>query len=205
MGELIHSDHPDGPFAGDTAEDANQVEATRQSIDSARPDAPSLLRPSLQKIATELSGYSKHKKVAEDVGALVERLDVLLVMVGGPGAGPAPGPSGGVSSPKAFRDSMRVAPLDGEEGGQSGAASSHSSTSEEFVEVGIEYESSGHQQEPGALADGAARELMLVLHDAIATRVPRVMEASLDCLQKLISTKELLHPFSLCLFISSAV
>ncbi len=187
MGELIHSDHPDGPFAGDTAEDANQVEATRQSIDSARPDAPSLLRPSLQKIATELSGYSKHKKVAEDVGALVERLDVLLVMVGGPGAGPAPGPSGGVSSPKAFRDSMRVAPLDGEEGGQSGAASSHSSTSEEFVEVGIEYESSGHQQEPGALADGAARELMLVLHDAIATRVPRVMEASLDCLQKLIS------------------
>ena len=42
-------------------------------------------------------------------------------------------------------------------------------------------------QEPGALADGAARELMLVLHDAIDTRVARVVEASLDCLQKLVS------------------
>ena len=37
------------------------------------------------------------------------------------------------------------------------------------------------------MADGAARELMLVLHDAIDTRVARVVEASLDCLQKLVS------------------
>ncbi len=184
MGELAQSDRPDqgpGDVAGDVVEDNNQGEATRPSIDSARPDATSLLRPSLQKIAAELSGYGKHKKVADDVGALVERLDVLLVTVPGRGA------SGGVSSPKAFRDSMRVAPDDAESGGQSVESSSHSITSEEFVEVGIEYESSGHQQEAGALADGAARELMLVLHDAIATRVARVMEASLDCLQKLIS------------------
>ena len=189
MGELVQSDHPDRPVAGGLAEGASQGEATRSSIDTASPDAPSLLRPSLQKIVTELSGYSKHKKVSEDVGALVERLDVLLVTVGGPGTGrgPARGAGGGLSSPKAFRDSMRVAPVGGEERGLDRDASSHSSTSEEFVEVGIEYESSGHQQEPGALADGAARELMLVLHDAIMTRVPRVMEAALDCLQKLIS------------------
>ena len=95
------------------AEGASQGEATRSSIDTASPDAPSLLRPSLQKIVTELSGYSKHKKVSEDVGALVERLDVLLVTVGGPGTGrgPARGAGGGLSSPKAFRDSMRVAPV----------------------------------------------------------------------------------------------
>ena len=162
--------------------DGKEAEA-RQTLESSQPDAPSLLRPSLQKIVTELSGYSKHKKVAEDVAALVERLDVLLVTVGGPGRGAT---NGSVSSPKSFRESSRVVPED-DEINRKGEVSSHSSTSEEFVEVGIEYESSGHQQEAGALADGAARELMLVLHDTIATRVPRVVEASLDCLQKLIS------------------
>ncbi|PSC72251.1 brefeldin A-inhibited guanine nucleotide-exchange 2-like [Micractinium conductrix] len=47
---------------------------------------------------------------------------------------------------------------------------------------------------PGALYDGAARELLCLLRDAVDTRKPPLMEVSLDCIQKLISFKLLQGP-----------
>lgn len=51
-----------------------------------------------------------------------------------------------------------------------------------------------HSYSTWALADGAAREIMLVLRDAVDTRRPDVMDAALDCLQKLVSFKLIQGP-----------
>ena len=165
-------------------------------------NAPELVRPCLQKIVNELSGYGKHGKVAEDIRVLIDRLDGLLVTVRGEG-----GESGRGGNAKVNGVGRRVVPSEGGREGEReypapsppsppslpSSTSNTEDTEDEFEDIGIHgpavhLESSAEQQqEPGALADGAARELMLVLRDAIETRVARVVEASLDCLQKLVS------------------
>lgn len=47
---------------------------------------------------------------------------------------------------------------------------------------------------PGALYDGAARELLCFLRDTVDTRKPPLMEIALDCIQKMVSFKLLQGP-----------
>lgn len=143
-----------------------------------------LIRPSLQKIAVALSGYRKHSSVQEDVRSLVERLDGLMIVDGGDASRPQrPSqnkvPQVTVVSNKASVDVQEE--IDDKK--VSDTESSVFDKDEEYIDdYGGMYAS-----EPGSLADGAAREIMLVLHDAIMTRKTVVIDASLDCLQKLIS------------------
>lgn len=149
--------------------------------------ASGLIRPCLEKIKKE-TGARKYGKLQEDLDALLEKLDVFLnsSMPGAQQNG-AVEQAGPVSSDT---------PVDvGLVAGQDGRVALNLSV------PGPSFTDSGHMptspldnrprpvRRPGALADGAAREMMLVLRDAIDTRKPVVMEMALDCLQKLISFK----------------
>ena len=143
-----------------------------------------LVRPCLQKIANALSGYRKYSSVQEDIGSLVERLDGLMVV-----------DSGDVSqsqrhatqkTPQITVVAKKSLGNDQEEVEDKKMSDTESSIFDKDEEYSDDL-GEGYASEPGSLADGAAREIMLVLHDAIATRKTVVIDASLDCLQKLIS------------------
>eukprot|EP00889_Picochlorum_renovo_P003418 jgi/Picre1/30448/NNA_005812.t1 len=146
-------------------------------------DAPALVRPCLQKITTELSGR-KYSKVQEDIESLLERLDGLMVIgdIIIKNVTRVEVKRGSVGHGGEEREDQEEEEEDGGKISDSGS-SIFDKCSEEIVDDSY----SGHEMSSGSLADGAAREIMLVLHDAIATKKPAVIDASLDCLQKLVS------------------
>lgn len=147
-------------------------------------DASALVRPCLRKITGELSGR-KYVKVHEDINSLLERLDGLMIIdhevapVGRTKQSSEAGPP----TITVARKKPEVY-VDDEDEKISDSESSIFDREEEYGGEGLRESA---KPESGALADGAAREIMLVLHDAIATQKPAVVDASLDCLQKLIS------------------
>lgn len=145
-------------------------------------DAPALVRPCLQKITTELSGR-KYSKVQEDIESLLERLDGLMVIGdNNKNVTRVEVKRGSVGHGGEEREDQEEEEEDGGKISDSGS-SIFDKCSEEIVDDSY----SGNEMSSGSLADGAAREIMLVLHDAIATKKPAVIDASLDCLQKLVS------------------
>lgn len=144
-------------------------------------DAPALVRPCLQKITTELSGR-KYSKVQEDIQSLLERLDGLMVI--GDHVTRMEGKTVVVKRGSVGQGGEEMEDHE-EDGGK--ISDSGSSIFDKCSEEIVDDLYSGNENSSGSLADGAAREIMLVLHDAIATKKPTVIDASLDCLQKLVS------------------
>ncbi|KAL4543975.1 hypothetical protein Ndes2437B_g01778 [Nannochloris sp. 'desiccata'] len=171
--------------------------------------ASALIRPSLEKIKANTAGR-KYAKLQGDLDTLLEKLDIFL-------SSTAPGVSHQVA-PHASRPVDNAAsPLpiaagssnaNNKEVGVGLVAGPDGKIALNFSIAGtgtadsiLHPIDSGHMpssptqasarppRRPGALADGAAREMMLVLRDAIDTRKPIVMEVALDCLQKLVSFK----------------
>lgn len=142
-------------------------------------DAPALVRPCLQKITNELSGR-KYAKVQEDIESLLERLDGLMVIednvtrVEGKAVVVKRGSVGQGGEEEEEDDGGKI-------------SDSGSSIFDKCSEGIVDDLYTGTETSLASLADGAAREIMLVLHDAIATKKPAVIDASLDCLQKLVS------------------
>lgn len=161
------------------------TKAGHDTMDASQCNPAELVRPCLQKIAGALSGYRKYSSVQEDIDSLVERLEGLMIVHSGnlPRCHKPDGnklPHVNVIGNKGLTDTQE----DVEDKKISDTESSifdkdEEYTSDDYVEA--------HSSEAGALADGAAREIMLVLHDAISTQKVVVIDASLDCLQKLVS------------------
>ena len=168
-----------------------------QSLEGAMSTA-ALIRPCFEKIKTNTAGR-KYSKLQQDLDTLLDKLDVFL-------ASTVPA---AVVHPVAHTTTPMKLPNNDEKA---------TPTSNQAVDLGLvsgpdgqvavnvsvsppppipaSPSDSGHMppsprpvRRPGALADGAAREIMLVLRDAIDTRKPVVMEVALDCLQKLVSFK----------------
>ena len=145
-------------------------------------DAPALVRPCLQKITNELSGR-KYAKVQEDIESLLERLDGLMVI--GDNFTRVEGKAVVVKRGSVGQGGEEKEDQEEEDGGK--ISDSGSSIFDKCSEGIVDDLYTGTETSLASLADGAAREIMLVLHDAIATKKPAVIDASLDCLQKLVS------------------
>jgi len=143
-----------------------------------------LVRPCLQKIAAALSGHRKYSNVQQDIGSLMERLDGLMVVDGVNMS--RSDPNTGETTPKVTIVAKKSA-VDVQEDFDDKKVSDTESSIFDKDEDYSDDLGEGYPGKPGFIADGAAREIMLVLHDAIATRKTVVIDASLDCLQKMIS------------------
>jgi len=171
--------------------------------------ASALIRPSLEKIKANTTGR-KYAKLQGDLDTLLEKLDIFLSSTAPSGshqaapqasrpvenaASPLPAAAG---SSNANNKEIGVGLVAGPDGK---IALNFSVEGTETADPVLHRIDSGHvpssptqttarpPRRPGALADGAAREMMLVLRDAIDTRKAVVMEVALDCLQKLVSFK----------------
>jgi brefeldin A-inhibited guanine nucleotide-exchange protein len=171
--------------------------------------ASALIRPSLEKIKANTAGR-KYAKLQGDLDTLLEKLDIFLSSTAPSvphqaapqasrpvenAASPLPAAAG---SGNANDKEVGVGLVAGPDGK---VALNFCIDGTEAVDPSNHPIDSGHMpssptqastrppRRPGALADGAAREMMLVLRDAIDTRKPVVMEVALDCLQKLVSFK----------------
>jgi brefeldin A-inhibited guanine nucleotide-exchange protein len=172
--------------------------------------ASALIRPSLEKIKANTTGR-KYAKLQGDLDALLEKLDIFLSSTApsvphqpappkppvetATAASPLPAAGGSNTNLQSSNAEVGVGLVAGPDGKIAlNFSITGTGTTADHVDSGHmpsspTQASSRPVRRPGALADGAAREMMLVLRDAIDTRKPVVMEVSLDCLQKLVSFK----------------
>ena len=163
--------------------------------------ASALIRPCLVKIKDNVAGR-KHVKLQEDLDSLLEKLDIFLnsAAASTPRLRPQHQPT--IDGAELTTTSQDVT-ADTDTTPTTPAPSSppppshhphHPNNSKTVDSAHIPASPPGGSRRPGALPDGAAREMMLVLRDAVDTRKPIVMEVALDCLQKLVSFKLIQGP-----------